>query len=126
MVRRDAIASRLAEAMAARRDIHELVGPDGVDMMRDNSANLCRFMGSMFSSYVPEVLVETILWVFRAYRAHGFQVAFWPANLATLLEVLRAELPPDAFRVLAPFFDWMVVNIPVFVELTNPGAEGGT
>ncbi len=70
--------------------------------------------------------MDTILWVFRTYRAHGFQVAFWPANLATLLDVLRAELPPYAFRAVAPFFDWILVNIPVFTELTNPGDEGGT
>lgn len=124
MGRRDAIASRLAEAMAARSDITGLVGRDGVALMRDNSKNLCAFMGSMFSAYVPEVLVETVLWVFRTYRAHGFHVAFWPANLTTFLDVLREELSPNAYSAVAPFVDWMVANIPVFVELTDPRDEG--
>jgi hypothetical protein len=38
-------------------------------------------MVSLFGDYHPEVLVETVLWVFRAYRSHGFKLTYWPAQL---------------------------------------------
>ncbi len=65
------------------------------------------------------MLTDTALWVFRAYRAHGFRPIYWPANLDTWLERLKADLTPDTFAACAPFYRWLVVNIPAFTLLTD-------
>jgi hypothetical protein len=116
---RDGLAEALNRRMAARPDLENLIGPAHRAMMEDNSRNFCRFMASMFLAYEPEVLVQTVLWVFRAYRSHGFQTACWPANLDAVVEIARQKLPPSVFEEIHPFFHWLVVNIPSFVKVSD-------
>jgi hypothetical protein len=76
-------------------------------------------MSTMFRGYEPDVLVETALWVFRAYRAHGFQTTYWPANLDTFVEIMRERLTLPTFQALYPHVQWLIVNIPAFVKLSD-------
>ena len=121
----DRLAAELNRRMLARTDVEKLIGPGNEMMMQDNSRNFTRFMGALFNSYKPEVLVDTALWVFRAYRSHGFQTTYWPANIDTYVEILEEELSPEAFASLYPFFDWLIVNIPAFVALSDEALAGG-
>lgn len=116
---RDGLAEALNRRMVARPDLEKLIGPGNRAMMEDNSRNFCRFMGSMFLVYEPEVLVQTVLWVFRAYRSHGFQTTYWAANLDTFVEIARERLAPSVFTETCPFFHWLIVNIPLFVKISD-------
>jgi len=109
---------RACEALVDR-----LVGAGGRAMSEDNNRNFSRFMESLFAHYLPEVFADTALWVFRAYRAHGFRPIYWPANLDTWLERLRADLSPGTYAECAPFYEWLVVNIPAFTALTDAPAD---
>lgn len=117
--KKDKLASELSRRMSSREDIEKLVGKGNIGTMEDNSRNLSRFMGSLFLNYNPEVFVETMLWVFKSYRAHGFQLAFWSANVDTYAEIMKEELSPEAYKYLYPFFEWIIVNIPLFSKLTD-------
>jgi hypothetical protein len=126
-VHHETLAGELNLRMSARPDLDRLIGPGNLAMMEDNSRNFCRFMSVQFLAYEPAVLVHTALWVFRAYRAHGFQTTYWPANLDTFIEIARARLTPETFAQVYPFLEWLVVHIPVFVQLTNePSAAAPT
>lgn len=116
---RDGLAEELNHRMSGRADLEKLIGHGNLAMMQDNSRNFCRFMGAMFHAYEPEVLVQTALWVFRAYRAHGFATTYWPANLDTFVEIARGRLTPAAFKEVYPFFHWLIVNIPAFVKISD-------
>jgi len=105
--------------MHDRADLEKLVGTDGRAMSEDNNRNFSLFMESLFQQFQPEVFVDTALWVFRAYRSHGFQVIYWPANLDTWMETLHQELSPPSFADIAPFYRWLITNIPAFTELTE-------
>jgi hypothetical protein len=76
-------------------------------------------MLSLFSDYQPAVFVETVLWVFRAYRSHGFQTTYWAANLNIWVDLLQKELSEDAWQQIYPFYNWLIVNIPVFTAITD-------
>ncbi len=116
---RESLAEELNRRMMARTDIEKLIGTGNLPMMQDNSRNFCRFMSTMFHGYEPDVLVQTALWVFRAYRAHGFRTTYWPANIDTFVEILRERTTPATFLSLYPFFQWLIVNIPIFVTITD-------
>jgi hypothetical protein len=116
---RDGLTVELNRRMSARPDLEKLIGPDNLAMMQDNSRNFCRFMGSMFLAYEPEVLAQTALWVFRAYRSHGFHTTYWPANLDTFVELARERLAPPVFAETYPFFQWLIVSIPTFVKISD-------
>jgi len=105
--------------LSSRADYEKLIGKDNHQMAEDNNRNFPRFMASMFSDYKPEVFFETVLWVFRAYRSHGFQTTYWPANLNLWIDLLKKELSPNAFEEIEPFYNWIIVNIPGFVKLTD-------
>jgi len=105
--------------MQARENIIELVGIKNISMMKDNHANHARFIGSILKSFNAEVLVETILWVFRAYRSHGFQTNYWAAQLNSWIEILNAELTVESFNEIYPYYLWMQINIPAFVAISD-------
>ncbi len=120
---RDAMASEINRLMKSRTDIDYMVGGN-ISMMEDNHRNHARFMESLMALYSPEVLVDTVLWVFRAYRAHGFQLTYWPAQLDTWVDVLRSHLSADAFKEIYPFYHWMIVHQAAFVSLSDQALQG--
>jgi hypothetical protein len=109
------LASELNRLMAERKDLVKLIGEGNISMMEDNHRNHARFMSSVFQMYEPVVLVETVLWVYRAYRAHGFHLTYWPAQLDQWAELLKTHLSPAAFQEIYPFYHWMIINQPFFV-----------
>ncbi len=122
----DALAAELNRRMADRPDVERLVGEGNLPMMEDNSRNMARFLASVFARHDPAVLAGTALWVFRTYRMHGFQVAYWPANLDTFTEIARHRLSPETFEAVYPFLHWLIVNIPAFTALSDEAlAEAG-
>ena len=68
----DELIARINQRMLEKPEIKNLVGEDNLSMMRDNHANHVRFMASILKNFNAEVFVDTVLWVFRAYRSHGF------------------------------------------------------
>jgi hypothetical protein len=117
--KRDQFAAKGNQLMGERPDLEKLTGKGNRQMAEDNNRNFARFMESMFLNYDSNVLVETVLWVFRAYRAHGFQSTYWAANLNIWLDMLEQSLTKEEFNAISPFYNWLIVNIPVFVALTD-------
>jgi len=117
------LVSKMNSAMTERKDIVELIGANNMEMMRDNHANHARFMVSIFDHYTPEVFVETILWVFRAYRSHGFTTNYWAAQLNLWMQIVKQTLSPDTAEEIIPYYKWMQVNIPAFVILSDEKLE---
>ncbi len=117
--KREMLVSRVIDSLCQRKDIDRLVGQDNITMMKDNVSNMSRFMESMFNQYAPEAYVETILWVFRAYRSHGFQLAFWSAHLNAWIETIRSEQTDENLNQLIPFYEWIQIHIPQFTALTD-------
>lgn len=115
----DTIAEELNRIMLSRPDIEKLIGTGNVEMMRNNSRNYLRFMGAVFHTPDAQVLAETALWAFRTYRSHGFQIAYWPANLDTTVQILRQELPEPMFSEIYPFFEWLILHIPALSQLSE-------
>lgn len=107
------------KTMTARPDLDKLIGAENHEMAENNNSNFARFMDSMFVEYDPATLVETVLWVFRAYRSHGFLTTYWAANLDSWLQMLEKELAEESFIEIAPFYSWLIVNIPIFAKLTD-------
>lgn len=117
--KRERLAALVNQAMGARPDLEKLVGSDGRRMSEDNNRNFSLFMESLMAAYNPEVLTDTALWVFRAYRSHGFNTIYWPANLSTWVQTLKAELSDQAFEEIFPFYAWLISHVPVFAKLTD-------
>lgn len=115
----DVLVSTMNSTMQSREDIDTLVGAHNIQMMKDNHANHARFMESVFNAYEPAVLVDTVLWVFRAYRSRHFSSTYWAAQMNTWIEIYREHLSEQCFKEILPFYKWMQVNIPIFNYLAT-------
>lgn len=117
--KRESLLELMNARMNARADITDLVGENNLEMMKDNHANHLRFMESVFFELNPEVLTDTVLWVFRAYRSRNFKSTYWSAQLNTFLEIHKEKLSPECFNAISPYYNWMQINIPVFNDLAQ-------
>lgn len=123
--KRDQLIDMMNQLMVARPDLDDMVGSNNIAMMKDNHANHARFMESIFIQQAPEVLVDTILWVFRAYRSRKFSSTYWAAQMNTWIELYRKELSPECFKQIYPYYNWMQINIPHFNSLAEENLEPG-
>jgi hypothetical protein len=121
---RERLAAEINRIMTSRPDAAFLSGGN-LAMMEDNHRNHARFMASLFTAWDPGVLVDTVLWVFRAYRSHGFPLTYWPAQLDTWAETLKRELSAEGFRSIYPVYHWMIVHQPAFVALSDRELASG-
>lgn len=112
--KRDHLIDLMNQKMLARSDLISMVGEGNVEMMKDNHANHARFLESIFKLQQAGVLVDTVLWVFRAYRSRNFASTYWAAQLNTWIEIYRKELSPECFTEIYPYYNWMQINIPIF------------
>lgn len=117
--RSNELIDRINKSMMNRPEITELVGKDHLGMMKDNHANHVRFITSILKHYNPEVFVDTVLWVFRAYRSHGFSSNYWATQLNAWISILEETLSEESFHQIAPYYEWMQIHIPIFVQLTD-------
>jgi hypothetical protein len=117
--RRETLVAAVNATMLARPDVRELVGEHNLGMMQDNHANHARFVTSILHEPDPRVLVETVLWVFRAYRHHGFALAYWPAQLNAWIKAIQEQLAPEHAAAIMPLYDWFIVRQPAFAELSG-------
>ncbi|NLE55562.1 MAG: hypothetical protein GX617_11535 [Lentisphaerae bacterium] len=120
----EVLASAVSAVLLQRADLEALVGKNNLDMMKDNHANHARFIASILQRPNAEVLVESVLWVFRAYRSHGFSTNYWAAQLNTWFQVLPQQLSVASWAEIRPWYEWLQVNIPIFVLLTDKSKGG--
>ena len=119
----DKLITEMNTLILERPDIESLVGTNNINMMKDNHANHVRFIASILKNYNHDVLVDTVLWVFRAYRSHGFTTNYWAAQLNTWIIVIKEVLTSESFDETYPYYEWMQVNIPLFVKLSDEKLE---
>jgi len=119
----DELIAQINQRMLEKPEITNLVGEDNLSMMKDNHANHVRFMASILKNYNPEVFVDNVLWVFRAYRSHKFTSNYWPTQLNTWMEILKDSLTDKTFNEVYPFYEWMQAKIPIFTKLTDQDLE---
>jgi len=117
--KRDLLVELLNKKMLERLDLKDMVGEANVDMMKDNHANHARFLESIFYNYSPEVFLDTVLWVFRAYRSRNFKSTYWAAQLNAWVEIHQENLSEDCFKAIYPYYNWMQINIPSFNSLAE-------
>lgn len=109
------LAAKMNEIMLKREDILKLIGGEkNITMMKDNHNNHLRFVASILQTPNSETLVDTTLWVFRAYMSRGFSPDYWAVQLNTWRQLLKENITDKAFLEIISIYNWFTVNIPHF------------
>ncbi len=117
--KRELLVAEVNRQMLVRSDIIELVGEKNVEMMKNNHSNHARFVESLLHNYNPEVLTDTVLWVFRSYRSRGFHTNYWAAQLNAWIDALKTLLSVKCFEKVYPLYNWFIINIPAFTDILD-------
>ena len=115
----EALAEKVTDMMLSRDDIEKLVGVSGKDMMRDNHKNHARFISHLFKEFSGSVLVDTVYWVFKNYKSHGFSRIYWSAQLNCWLKAMKEILKPSDYDELSPLYDWLIINLASLQDLED-------
>lgn len=113
------LASLLDDAMLARPDLAQLVGVGNLEMMRNNHRNHFQYMAATMALYDAASFVETVAWVLRTYRAHGFALAYWPVMLEQTLQVVQRTLTPATAAQVAPFYEWLAEELQALAQASE-------
>lgn len=114
---------KMNKAMEEREDIYELVGEKNIKLMKENHANHLQFMHSILETPNPEILVDTVLWVFRRYISRGFQVSYWPVQLSTWCSIMKCNLLPQTMKEIEPIYQWLILHILHFAMMEDENVE---
>ncbi len=114
------LAKAVSRFLLQRPDLEQLIGRGNQTLMEDNHKNHGRFIASLLQAFSPEILVESILWVFSAYRNQGFQPDYWPVQLHAWLHLLPQHLSAETTGEIAPLYRYMLVHQPDFADLSDP------
>ncbi|MFW6197176.1 MAG: hypothetical protein ACOC5D_07585 [Thermoplasmatota archaeon] len=117
--KKDELAVKQKEMMKENDNLEEVIGEGNLSVMDDNLENMVDFFHSIFEKYEPQVFVNTVEWVFRSYRSHGFKPEFWRVNLETFMKNMDKELNERTFDELVPFVNWIMDHESDFVDLTD-------
>jgi len=117
----DLLASMVSENLGERDDLDELIGTGNAEIMADNHRKHALFVASMLHHFRPELFVETLLWVFRTYRARGFTTAYWRVQLDAWCEAVADALPVEAAAAVDPLYSWILDNLDELVALSEHG-----
>ena len=109
--------------MTSQENLHELIGKNNVAMMKNNHANHILFIQSILKYPTPEVLVDTLLWVFKTYRSHGFSVNYWVVQINAWQDILKDQLSEEAYIQILPLYKWIQENIPLLDQLSAINKE---
>lgn len=110
------LGAALDRAMLASGRVEELVGEGNLEMMQDNHRNHFHYMASVLRLPDAESFVDTVLWVIRTYRAHGFAPGYWEAMLPAALTVLGERVSTEAIRAATPYYKWLLERFPALAE----------
>ena len=120
----DMLAAKMNEIMLKREDIFELIGgKKNIEMMKDNHNNHLRFVASILETPDSETLVDTVLWVFRAYMSRGFSSNYWAAQINTWIQILKENVSAKSFSEILSIYNWFSVNIPHFTIAADDELE---
>lgn len=120
----DELIFQMNQRMLERDDILELIGGEkNISMMKDNHDNHIRFIRSILEEPDAETLVDTVLWVFRAYMSRGFNTNYWSAQINTWIHVMTEQLSAKTMAEVIVIYNWLSVNIAHFTIASDEKLE---
>lgn len=119
----DFLVAAINKYMLTRSDLNELIGKNNISMMKNNHFNHVMFIHSILKYPNAEVLVDTIIWVFRTYRSHGFSTKYWHVQLEGWMNILPTQISHATYEQILPLYKWMLAHIESFRTLSENSSE---
>jgi len=83
------------ENLSQRDDLMQLIGNNPIKKMKDNHENHAGFMYNSFKVKSEELFINTIIWVYRTYKNHGFSYQYFPVELKAWKSAVNNNLSSE-------------------------------
>ncbi len=117
--KQELIIAKTNELILNNKNIQSLIGEKNESKMVINHTNHVRFMESILRNFNPEIFVNTILWVYKTYRKHGFHEKYWVIAFEKYEKALEELLDKDSYQEVSNYYQWLKRNHKDFVKLTE-------
>lgn len=107
------------DTMISRSDITDLVGENGIEVMKINHRNHAAFMHVIFLLNRFSLLEETLPWVYRSYHNHGFSYDYFPIVLNIWIDAVETYLHPENVRPVIDVYRWLIDNHENTIKLSR-------
>ncbi len=105
-----------------REDLDRLISSNPIAFMRANHRNHAVFMANVFRYSCYGLFAQVLVWVYRAYRHHGFAGEYFPLELAAWREAVTACLAPPLAAEIDAVYAWMMDRHEELLQLATPAA----
>ncbi|MCL3781461.1 hypothetical protein EMN47_13810 [Prolixibacteraceae bacterium JC049] len=114
-----AMTEQVNQILLENEAIDCLIGNENIDLMKNNHENHASFMVSILDNFKAEILVNTILWVFKVYRSRGFNPAYWQEQLHGWIAAVKTHIDTQHQKEIIDYYQWMLDHVNDFTELTD-------
>lgn len=98
------------DGILARDDFEELVGSNGIDLMKTNHLNHTRIIKTVLALQRTDILDVTLPWVYRVYHNHGFSYDYFPVALEIWIEAIEKYLRREQAEIIVKLYQWMIAQ----------------
>jgi hypothetical protein len=114
-----AMAAAVTNMLMQHEDIERIIGQGNAATMAENHRRHAEFISGMLENFRSELFVETLVWVFRTYRARGFAKQYWVLQLKAWRDTISANLEAEHARQVDEIYVWMLENLDDLYELSS-------
>jgi methanogenic corrinoid protein MtbC1 len=104
------------ENLSQRDDLMQLIGNNPIKKMKDNHENHAGFMYNSFKVKSEELFINTIIWVYRTYKNHGFSYQYFPVELKAWKSAVNNNLSSENSELIINIYNLMLDNHKLFVK----------
>lgn len=112
-------SARVSDLVFSHPQANAFLPENKSDMAVNNHEQHAQYMESVFLDGADESVVDTIVWVYRTYTSHGFDLSYWPVQIDAWRIVLADLLPEEDYQCIAPYYDWLAGHHADFAELAG-------
>lgn len=115
------LAHYVDESLAQHHQLDDLIGNQALQVLYDNHRHHAAFMAAVLSIGRYDLLVKTVIWVYRTYHAHGFPYDYFVFELQAWIKALEGFLGTGEASEIRQVYVWMLTHHRQFVELAESG-----
>ena len=119
---RDTMLPLVDRKLIEREDLQRLIGNNPIALMRLNHSNHALFMANVFRYSCFGLFAQVLVWVYRAYRHHGFAGEYFPIELAAWRAAVSECLAPPVAAEIDAVYAWMLERHEELMQLATPAA----
>ncbi|MEG6586309.1 cobalamin B12-binding domain-containing protein [Dendrosporobacter sp. 1207_IL3150] len=107
--------------MEHRTDIKELIGFNELSAMQEFHLNHARFMVNVLHLNSFELLGRVFIWVYRAYRSHGYSYEYFPIALSAWKDAINHHIEAESAAEIIAVYDWLIKKHDIIINIVESG-----